>query len=608
MVCGCITSNEDHGYLIDFGVTGKNGFLLKKNTIDYIKQHCGDANSLFVGQVVNCLVVTGASARAVPVTINPQKITSSLLSAEAFLPLSSLVPGILVNGIVKECFESGLLLNFLGGFEGSVSSNHLSVGKFDTKLFPIGKKVKCRLLWIDVLNKKIGLSLQQHIVSANVCQFSDIDIGDIFHTAKIVSVNPHGGIILDLDNGTYGYCPLRLLYDEKVDKVQKIHSVGSLHSCRVVQFNLIDGVAVVGLKESIMEKSFMKLSDIKPGMLLEGQVDKLTEKGIRIKLSDYFDGFCPNSELTDTSLKVMRKKLTEGSLIKCRVLIVDVDRRFVLLTCRKSLVKSTLPPLISFDGIQPGDIYDGMIVAVIPSGLVIKFYNKVKGFAPMRELNLTSAQAQADIKLAYKTGQVVTCRVIDSSSEDKTLILSLKLNPESSSQHESREVTVKKKFTSSLVKSTLPSLISFDGIQPGDIYDGMIVAVIPSGLVIKFSDLVKGFAPKRELNLTSAQAQADVKLAYKTGQVVTCRVINSSSEDKTLILSLKLNPESSSQHESGEVALSKVVQPRSKSKENENGGSSQNSVAKIKQKKSQKVTSKLQDVSSVKGKMTIFVA
>ncbi len=426
MISGSISSIEDHGYLIDFGVTSKNGFLLKKNASEYIKKYLNGA-PLFVGQLVNCLVVNGASARSIPVTIDPEKITSSMLSVDTFIPLSSLLPGLLVNGIVKESLESGLLLSFLGEFEATVSLNHLPIGKYDTKYFPVGKKVKCRLLWIDVLNKKIGLSLQQRIVSANLSLFPDIEIGDVFHTAKIVNVSPHGGIILSLDDESYGYCPLRLLYDEKEDKVQRVHSLGSIHSCRVVQFNLIDGVAVVSLKESVMEKPFMKLSDIKPGMLIDGTVERMTDKGVVIKLSDSFNGFCSNSELTDTSINVIRKKLTKGSSLKCRVLLVDVDRRFILLTCRKSFVKSKQPPLVSFDGIQPGDLYNGMVAAVLSTGLVIMFYNKVKGFAPKRELCFTSSQAMADINLAYKIGQPVKCRVIESSSENKTLILSLNL-------------------------------------------------------------------------------------------------------------------------------------------------------------------------------------
>ena len=342
-MCGCVKSIEDHGYLIDFGVSGKSGFLLKKNASEYGQQH-SSKKSLVVGQVVNCLVLSGDSTRTVPVTISPETIQSSFMSNESLVPLSSLLPGFLVNAVVKESIESGLLLSFMEGFEGTVSANHLPNGKFDTQLYPIGKKVKARLLWIDVLNKRMGLSLKKHIVCGTGYQFMGMEIGDVFHSCKVLNVNPHVGIILDVGNGIFGFSPLRLLYDEKTEKVERVHSVGSVHSSRIIQFNLIDGYLVLSLQQSVIEKRFMRLSDIKPGTIIDGEVKVLTDKGVFIKLGDSFDGFCSNAELTDRSVKVMRKKIAVGSPIKCRVLLVDLEHRFVLLTCKKSRLKPD-PPL-----------------------------------------------------------------------------------------------------------------------------------------------------------------------------------------------------------------------------------------------------------------------
>ncbi len=425
---------EDHGYLIDFGIQGKSGFLLKKNASEYVRQSCS-GRSLVEGQVINCLVTSGTSARAIPVTVSPQSIQKGIVSAASFLPLSSLLPGILVNATVRSSTEYGLVLSFLESFEGSVSISHLTQGKFDTKLFPIGKKVRARLIWVDVLNKKMGLSLQQHIVEGTIWQgFAEMEIGQASLTSKVVSVHPHRGIILELDNGMFGFSPLRLLYDEQTDKVQNVHSKGSVHQCRVVQFNLIDGFAVVSLKQSILEKQFMKLSDIKPGACIDGEVKVMTEKGVYIKLGDSFSGFCPNAELSDSGVLRIRNKLAAGSSIKCRVLTVDLQHHFILLTCRKSLVKSALLPLSSFECIQPGDVHDGTVVAVLATGLVIRFYNKVKGFAPKRELNLLSAaQASLDLARIFKTNQVVRCRVLNCSPESERLFLSLNLTPKESS-------------------------------------------------------------------------------------------------------------------------------------------------------------------------------
>lgn len=442
---------------MDFGITGETGFILKKNT----DEKKGAASSLLIGQVVNCVVLSGASARAIPLSITSQAIRSSTVSADSFLPLSSLLPGLLVNATVKASTKTGLLLKFLGDFEGSVSLAHLPVGKFDIDLFPIGKKLKARLLWIDLLNKKMGFSLQTHIVSGMGYQFNDIEVGDTFHTSKVVSVDPHSGVVLELGNGTYGYSPIRFLYNEKETRVQKVHSTGSIHSCRAVQFNLIDGYVIVALKQSVLDKKFMKFSDVKPGSILEGVVKTMTERGVYIRLDDSFDGFCPNSELSDSGGSKIRKKFTENAIVKCRVLITDHQHRFILLTCRKSLIRSDLPPLTSYSDTQPGNIHDGVIVAVIASGLVVKFYNGVKGFVPKGEVKVTSQQALDDLNASYRKGQVVKCRVLTCIPESEKLILSLKLE-ESNDCVKTAADTVKTKIpkqTKDTVKTTK------DGVQ-----------------------------------------------------------------------------------------------------------------------------------------------
>ncbi len=96
-----VKSLEDHGYIVDFGVEGKLGFLLKKNASEFIKT-CNRGRTLCLGQVVQCLVLPGADARSVPVTINPSAVRSSLISADSLMAMHSLLPGLLVNAAVKE--------------------------------------------------------------------------------------------------------------------------------------------------------------------------------------------------------------------------------------------------------------------------------------------------------------------------------------------------------------------------------------------------------------------------------------------------------------------------------------------------------------------------
>ena len=81
---------------MDFGVAGKDGFLLKKNAEEFVETR-NKGKPLARGQVVQCLILGGADARSVPVTINPSRVLASVLPATATVILQSLLPGLLVN-------------------------------------------------------------------------------------------------------------------------------------------------------------------------------------------------------------------------------------------------------------------------------------------------------------------------------------------------------------------------------------------------------------------------------------------------------------------------------------------------------------------------------
>ena len=100
MLPAWVKSIEDHGYIVDFGVEGKTGFLLRKNSSEFIKL-CNQGKPLYRGQVIQCLVLPGASARAVPVSINPSVVREILLPGDSLMGVNALLPGMLVNAAVK---------------------------------------------------------------------------------------------------------------------------------------------------------------------------------------------------------------------------------------------------------------------------------------------------------------------------------------------------------------------------------------------------------------------------------------------------------------------------------------------------------------------------
>lgn len=100
LLLGFIKSVEDHGYIVDFGVAGKSGFLLKKNAAEFVKVH-RRGKALCLGQVVQCMVLTGTDTAAVPVTVNPSQVNVAMMVRDEMIGMKSLLPGLLVRAAVK---------------------------------------------------------------------------------------------------------------------------------------------------------------------------------------------------------------------------------------------------------------------------------------------------------------------------------------------------------------------------------------------------------------------------------------------------------------------------------------------------------------------------
>lgn len=73
-----------------------------------------------------------------------------------------------------------MVVTFLGGFEGSVGLRHLPSWDSPLDSLPPKKKVKGRLLWVDVEGKRFGVSLRKSLVEEQSIGFTGLEFGDKF--------------------------------------------------------------------------------------------------------------------------------------------------------------------------------------------------------------------------------------------------------------------------------------------------------------------------------------------------------------------------------------------------------------------------------------------
>ena len=87
-------------------------------------------------------------------------------------------------------------------------------------------------------------------------------------------------------------------------------------------------------KAAVFKDGVEKLSDLKPGMILEGAVTNVAAFGAFVDIGVHQDGLVHISAMSKTFIKDPREVVKPGDIVKVKVLEVDVQRKRIALTLR----------------------------------------------------------------------------------------------------------------------------------------------------------------------------------------------------------------------------------------------------------------------------------
>src|SRR5438046_2532484 len=115
-------------------------------------------------------------------------------------------------------------------------------------------------------------------------------------------------------------------------------------------------------KTATFQEGIEKLSDLEPGMQLEGVVTNVTAFGAFVDVGVHQDGLVHISELSDRFVKDPREVVKAGDVVKVRVKEVDVARKRIALTMKSGAIdrsasagpaRQSSPPARSRSGAAP---------------------------------------------------------------------------------------------------------------------------------------------------------------------------------------------------------------------------------------------------------------
>lgn len=377
-VVGTVKSLEDHGAVINIGSKDIQGFL------PYGR---GSGSGAFsVGQQVFTVVKSRSSKGVAQL----QAATPSTVSQCNTFNL--LQPGILVRMKLRrqDLFDGGVLLDWEGFMVKCDWQHHQGLHEEESD-------VQARLLWLDPHSRSLGVSLTHEMRALSVSY--DPALMDKVVDCSVVSYRGGYGMCLAIPQRAFVYVNRIKDSSEKVtlSDMKTTFPVGEQTKGRVLDFSPIDNLYIVSLQTSLINASVTTYASIVPGMKIMGKVVKIDPSyGILIEVGNKIRAIVGLVHLSDSasSESAPETRFAIGQVCNGRVLSVKDGK--ISVTLKKSLVKTSLPILKSYQEAQVNLVVSGYVSKVETFGLIVHFFGGVHGLVPAHTLGSQAAESPGD--------------------------------------------------------------------------------------------------------------------------------------------------------------------------------------------------------------------
>ncbi|KAK5167715.1 rRNA biogenesis protein rrp5 [Saxophila tyrrhenica] len=465
LIQASVRSVEDHGLVMELGLSSPklSGFISKKDL-----GTAYELEDVEEGQVMLCLV-TGKGSNGNVLNLSPGAVPRSAIAEGKQAPAVSeaptvegFQPGTAVDVLVTDNSPAGVAGKVMGMLDVTADLAHCGAGLSGddiNKKYKVGSKVRGRIIWAlpqDDGSRRVGVSLLDHVLtmpappsklpsnaSAKLkAQSTSLQqhhpLSSIVEDAKVIHVTPNRGLYMQLSfsrtkEPAKAFAHISQISDDRIDTLTSSigkYKVDSTHSARIIAYSPIDNLYRVALKPSILEQQFLRIEDLKVGENVKGKVERLIlgakgVTGVLVKLSDGVTGLVPEIHLSDTHLEHPERKFKEGFPVKARVLSVDLEKRHVRLTLKKSLVNDDSSASIwkEYASLKPGMEGKGTVVNILQAGAAVQFFGNVRAWLPVAEMSETFIERP---EKHLRLGQTVNVRILSVDPEAQQMKVSCK--------------------------------------------------------------------------------------------------------------------------------------------------------------------------------------
>ncbi len=336
----------------------------------------------------------------------PRPSRPAPLSTLPASPPSCLVPH---QGARDRCVAHRSHVKLFGMFDATIDRFHLPElpeGKDIPEVYKEGSKHVARVLW-DLLGppstalqgdnpdheRKFGLSLAPQVLALEAPVAKDqqllqhaYPIGAALEVTVVQTINDWGLIVSIHDTDLRGFVHISQVSDDHVVSLPLFgpFSKGTTHKARVVGHSPTDRTLQLSLKASVLERKFMRVSEVEVGEVVNASIVKLgLPNAIFLQLQGHVDGVVFSHHFADVKLTQPEKRFKPGLQVKARVMDVDPKRNRIVLTLKKSLVKTDLPIVSSMQDARVGVVTNATVFRVQTNSLIVSLFGGLKALVPV---------------------------------------------------------------------------------------------------------------------------------------------------------------------------------------------------------------------------------
>ncbi len=301
-------------------------------------------------------------------------------------------------------------------FDETVRLDSLKIGDkvFASVIEPENKEGNIELSFRAAGQERVWQTLQDRMRAREIIK------------TKILDANK-GGLMVEL-NGVLGFLPVSQLSTEHYPRVEdgdksKILEVlkgfvGTAFDVQIITADAEDEKLIVSEKAVGEEVLKAKISKLKIGDVVEGEVSGIVDFGIFIKFGEGLEGLVHISELAWSRIEHPKDLYKVGQKVQAQVISIDRDR--ISLSIKRLQAD---PWLESVKKYEVGQTVKGKVTKVMPYGAFVELDPDIYGLVHSVELSNEEVKTAADV---VSVGDEKEFKIISIEPQEHRLGLSLR--------------------------------------------------------------------------------------------------------------------------------------------------------------------------------------